>query len=129
MFGVGCSFDDSPTERDLRNDIMDQACRGWFSSGSIAHRLTSIDTGADNIPENDGNGDTTQLLASDDEDDMNTNGVVGGDTDTTIPQEQHGPIKLSDDDMFVLGDNEGGGEKELKRRFLVQDVNRFRRKR
>ena len=119
MFGVGCSFADSPTERDLRNDIMDQACRGWFSSGSIAHHLTSIDNNGDEYGK-------TQLLASNDGDD--TNGV-GGDTDTTIPQEQHGPIKLSDDDMFVRGDNEGGGDKESKRRFLVQDVNRFRRKR
>ena len=119
MFGVGCSFADSPTERDLRNDIMDQACRGWFSAGSIAHHLTSIDNNGDEYGK-------TQLLASNDGDD--TNGV-GGDTDTTIPQEQHGPIKLSDDDMFVRGDNEGGGDKESKRRFLVQDVNRFRRKR
>ena len=37
MFGVGCSFADSPTERDLRNKIMDEACRGWFTSGSISY--------------------------------------------------------------------------------------------
>lgn len=36
MFGVGCSFSDNPRERDLRNEIMEQACRGWFSSGSLA---------------------------------------------------------------------------------------------
>merc|ERR1719491_309440 len=35
MFGVGCSFADSPSERDYRTKIMDQACRGWFSSGSL----------------------------------------------------------------------------------------------
>jgi len=36
LFGVGCSFADSQAERDLRNKIMDQASRGWFSSGSIS---------------------------------------------------------------------------------------------
>ena len=36
LFGVGCSFADSQAERDLRNDIMNQASRGWFSSGSIS---------------------------------------------------------------------------------------------
>ena len=35
MFGVGCSFADSAQERDYRNEIMDQACRGWFSSGAL----------------------------------------------------------------------------------------------
>lgn len=36
MFGVGCSFSDTPKEREYRNEIMDQACRGWFSSGSLS---------------------------------------------------------------------------------------------
>jgi DnaJ-class molecular chaperone len=36
LFGVGCSFSDSPAERGLREEIMDQACRGWFSSGALA---------------------------------------------------------------------------------------------
>ncbi|KAL3767844.1 hypothetical protein ACHAWU_007322 [Discostella pseudostelligera] len=35
MFGVGCSFADSQEERDLRFEITEQACRGWFPSGSI----------------------------------------------------------------------------------------------
>ena len=35
MFGVGCSFADSPEERDRRREITDQACRGWFPTGSI----------------------------------------------------------------------------------------------
>lgn len=35
MFGVGCSFSDNEEERELRNEIMDQACRGWFSAGSL----------------------------------------------------------------------------------------------
>lgn len=36
LFGVGCSFSDSETERALRNEITDQACRGWFSSGALS---------------------------------------------------------------------------------------------
>lgn len=35
MFGVGCSFSDSHEERQLRDEITSQACRGWFSSGSL----------------------------------------------------------------------------------------------
>ena len=35
MFGVGCSFSDNAEEQKLRADIMDQACRGWFTSGQI----------------------------------------------------------------------------------------------
>ena len=35
LFGVGCSFSDNDAERTLRNEIMDQACRGWFSAGAI----------------------------------------------------------------------------------------------
>lgn len=41
MFGVGCSFSDSPSEREYRNEIMDQACRGWFSSGSISEHTST----------------------------------------------------------------------------------------
>lgn len=33
LFGVGCSFSDNETERKMREEITDQACRGWFSSG------------------------------------------------------------------------------------------------
>lgn len=36
LFGVGCSFSDSPQERAMREEIMDQAARGWFSSGGLA---------------------------------------------------------------------------------------------
>jgi hypothetical protein len=35
LFGVGCSFSDNESERSLRNEITDQACRGWFSSGLL----------------------------------------------------------------------------------------------
>jgi DnaJ-class molecular chaperone len=42
MFGVGCSFSDNEQERALRDEITDQACRGWFSSGSIAAATSAI---------------------------------------------------------------------------------------
>lgn len=48
MFGVGCSFADSPEERALRSEITDQACRGWFSSGEIAH-TSAYTTTRDNV--------------------------------------------------------------------------------
>lgn len=35
MFGVGCSFSDNPYEQQRRAEIMDQACRGWFSAGQL----------------------------------------------------------------------------------------------
>jgi len=35
VFGVGCSFADTPEERIRRNEIMDQACRGWFTDGYL----------------------------------------------------------------------------------------------
>jgi curved DNA-binding protein CbpA len=35
IFGVGCSFSDNEAERAFRNEIMDQASRGWFSAGAI----------------------------------------------------------------------------------------------
>jgi hypothetical protein len=38
MFGVGCSFSDTEQEKLMRSDIMDQACRGWFSSGLITEQ-------------------------------------------------------------------------------------------
>jgi curved DNA-binding protein CbpA len=44
LFGVGCSFSDSDAERNLRNEITDQACRGWFSSGALAENTSSTNT-------------------------------------------------------------------------------------
>ena len=38
MFGVGCSFSDNEEEREMRNRIMDQASRGWFSAGELSER-------------------------------------------------------------------------------------------
>jgi hypothetical protein len=42
MFGVGCSFSDNEEERALRDEITDQACRGWFSSGQIAAPISTV---------------------------------------------------------------------------------------
>merc|ERR1712157_691350 len=36
QFGVGCSFSGNEEEKALRNEITDQACRGWFSSGLVS---------------------------------------------------------------------------------------------
>lgn len=50
-FGVGCSFADSEAERLLRGEIMDQACRGWFSAGSLGEGLdTKSNSMATNHP-------------------------------------------------------------------------------
>ena len=40
-FGVGCSFSDNDEERALRNEITDQACRGWFSSGLVSSGISA----------------------------------------------------------------------------------------
>jgi len=38
LFGVGCSFSDNEQEREMRNRIMDQASRGWFTAGELSER-------------------------------------------------------------------------------------------
>jgi len=43
LFGVGCSFSDSPQERAMRDEIMDQASRGWFSAGGIAETSSNTE--------------------------------------------------------------------------------------
>jgi hypothetical protein len=53
MFGVGCSFSDNEEETRLRVEIMDQAGRGWFTSGLLFEKPddnTSMD-----FPENPSN--------------------------------------------------------------------------
>jgi hypothetical protein len=40
LFGVGCSFADNESEREWRTEITNQACRGWFSSGSLEAKST-----------------------------------------------------------------------------------------
>ena len=48
QFGVGCSFSDTEEERILRQEITDQACRGWFSSGLVSSGLTTETSGDEN---------------------------------------------------------------------------------
>mmetsp|Transcript_15527 Transcript_15527/g.39094 ORF Transcript_15527/g.39094 Transcript_15527/m.39094 type:complete len:283 (+) Transcript_15527:204-1052(+) len=54
QFGVGCSFSDNDEERALRNEITDQACRGWFSSGLVSSG-TSVQTDERNNGNSKGN--------------------------------------------------------------------------
>ncbi len=44
MFGVGCSFSDNPSEQRMRAEIMDQACKGWFSSGQLGEQAIVHDS-------------------------------------------------------------------------------------
>ena len=48
MFGVGCSFSDNEREKALRDEITDQACRGWFSSGALSAASTSDNSSGTN---------------------------------------------------------------------------------
>ena len=41
LFGVGCSFSDSPEEQRKRSEIMDEAGRGWFTAGVISETSAS----------------------------------------------------------------------------------------
>lgn len=43
-FGVGCSFADSESERALRTEITDQACRGWFSAGELTAKSVATNS-------------------------------------------------------------------------------------
>ena len=42
MFGVGCSFSDSSEEKELRNEIMEQACKGWLPYAALSHSDTEV---------------------------------------------------------------------------------------
>lgn len=76
QFGVGCSFSDTEQERQLRWEIQDQACRGWFSSGLLAEQTSkAANNGGD-----------------DDSADANAKAVV------------QCSISLLDDDMFSITD-------------------------
>ena len=104
MFGVGCSFADSEEERNLRNKIMDQACQGWFSSGSL--------TGE-------------KALGYD----VNTNTATDSkQQQKSLSQPQ---LKLCDDDMFVSSEDEQSAKEDppKNKKCLVQNVDSFRRKR
>ena len=44
-FGVGCSFSDNDEERALRDEITEQACRGWFASGLLTESTNKTGNG------------------------------------------------------------------------------------
>lgn len=134
MFGVGCSFADSPEERDRRNEIMEQACRGWFSSGSLTH--TEKDR--------KGSEHHVETLESQDVDHGMTS--KNGKVDDVIDDDQrhvsrsksnipgHGEVRLSDDAMFATDDEQATQKAEemgvlQQRKTLVQNASRFRRRR
>ena len=97
MFGVGCSFADSPEERDLRYEITEQACRGWLPSGSISYQEY----------------DSEQSKSI-----LSLKQVV-----------QHLRVELSDNDMFVLDEQPITKKYCANRKYLVQNVDRFTKKR
>ena len=100
MFGVGCSFADSQSERDLRNEIMDQACRGWFSSGSISH-IEALDSGG--IDDNVTKQHSPKPVAK---------------------------TQLSDDNMFIPDNQSAKENDDTsKRKSLVETVDLLRKKR
>merc|ERR1719223_1677148 len=101
MFGVGCSFSDSPEERDLRNEIMDQACRGWFSSGALPPAGNRLDA--------------RQELA------LHCDASRGIQNAIDKPS-----LKLTDDDMFV-SDDQSAKKDGSKKKFLVPNVKKFRK--
>lgn len=59
LFGVGCSFSDSPEEQQKRSEIMDEACRGWFAAGAISE--TAAPAATDNGP-SDGRWKATPIV-------------------------------------------------------------------
>ena len=59
LFGVGCSFSDSPEEQQKRSEIMDEACRGWFTAGAISE--TAASSASDNGP-SDGRWKATPIV-------------------------------------------------------------------
>mmetsp|Transcript_40435 Transcript_40435/g.87326 ORF Transcript_40435/g.87326 Transcript_40435/m.87326 type:complete len:338 (-) Transcript_40435:445-1458(-) len=133
MFGVGCSFDDSPEERDLRHEIMEQASRGWFSSGSLVYSSSSLGGrmeqqryGRDNT---DGEGTSRKKLDVHAASDLRQC-AADADDHTDAKSVLRPRVKLSDDDMFVRGDPSAEeNHNSPQRKYLVQNVEKFRRRR
>jgi len=136
MFGVGCSFADSPEERDLRDEITEQACRGWFPSGAILSRSPPIvggsDVGGSDLGDGKHNGGTMMIS-----DDHPRDALCGRDRLQRWERSssEMASVRLSDDDMFVRCDRgdvddddderpvekEGGGSmRSSERKFLVK---------
>jgi hypothetical protein len=151
MFGVGCSFADSPEERDRRREITDQACRGWFPAGSIpppraasgaaAAVVVGAGVGVSRV-DCDGGG----ASSPDDADDPPACRDGGGrppppprGRPPVVRGGPRGVAGLIDESMFVMTDDErrrqtaseGDCRSSAARRTLslVQDADKFRRKR
>jgi hypothetical protein len=100
LFGVGCSFADSPSEREHRNEIMEQACRGWFSSGELA----------------------TGMLESNSSD-----STLFNDVDLQLEStKREVELSIIGDDLFIQ-QTEGEVQKSCKTS-LVQDLDRWRKR-
>ncbi|KAL3809429.1 hypothetical protein ACHAXA_003998 [Cyclostephanos tholiformis] len=118
LFGVGCSFADSPEESMRRAEIMDQACRGWFPDGIISPWRG----GGAGVVANGGGGG------------IGGGGSGGGDDDGVHDNSSSRGVKLIDEGMFVSDDeqrrltDDGGYYSSAPKRTssLVQDADKFR---
>ena len=110
MFGVGCSFADTPDERDRRDKIMEQASRGWFPSASLSFSAEGKGE--------DGEYSQCELKVE----------SRRGDNDKMHPCLDVPRVPLIDDNMFVSED-----QSKMKKDFiltkkmsLIQNIDRFR---
>lgn len=87
QFGVGCSFSDNEEERALRNEITDQACRGWFTSG-----LVSSGVSVENNNQDEGD---------DEHDNVDNNNTKSGSSSQSSNKTSLNQRPLIDDTMFV----------------------------
>jgi hypothetical protein len=113
MFGVGCSFADTPDERDRRDKIMEQASRGWFPSASLSFR--------DNTGEGQRDYSNNEFkVESCREDDDTMHSCL----DTYAPR-----VPLIDNNMFVSEEEQSNMNKEVvssRKVSLIQNVDKFR---
>ena len=127
MFGVGCSFADSPEERDLRNEIMEQACKGWFPSGSLAcsEQKQAVESKELSLHNENGGGHTGNSFSLH---------LIDRIRHTAKPETQY-RVKLSDDAMFVARDfvcnQDVDGNSQSKKgapskKCLVQNIRKLR---
>ena len=116
MFGVGCSFADTPDERDRRDKIMEQASRGWFPSASLSFRDITGDG------ERDYSNNEFKVESRRDEDDDKMHSCL----DTYAPR-----VPLIDNNMFVSEEEQSNIKKEVvssRKVSLIQNVDKFRRR-
>jgi hypothetical protein len=113
MFGVGCSFADTPDERDRRDKIMEQASRGWFPSASLSFR----DYKGEGERDYSNNEFEVESLREDDD-------KMHSCLDTYAPR-----VPLIDNNMFVSEEEQSNMTKEVvssRKVSLIQNVDKFR---